>query len=61
MFAVDIKIGSIVKLKKAHPCGSNEWKVIRTGIDFKLKCLGCEHIVMIDRKKLEKRIKKILE
>jgi hypothetical protein len=56
---MDIKIGSIVKLKKPHPCGSYEWEVLRTGIDFRLKCLKCGHLVMIPRKKLEKNIKEI--
>ena len=57
---MDLKVGNVVKLKKEHPCGSNEWEIIRTGIDFKLKCLGCNHVIMIDRKKIEKSIKKII-
>lgn len=56
---MDIKIGDIVTLKKPHPCGSYEWEVLRTGIDFRLKCKGCEHLVMVPRTKLEKNIKKI--
>jgi len=56
---LDIKIDDVVLLKKQHPCGSNEWEVLRTGIDFRIKCLGCGHQVMIPRKKLEKNIKKI--
>lgn len=50
----------IVVLKKKHPCGSFEWKVIRTGADVKLQCLGCDRIVMIDRPTLQKRIKRVL-
>ncbi|MDA3845368.1 MAG: DUF951 domain-containing protein [Vallitaleaceae bacterium] len=57
---MDIKLGDIVKLKKQHPCGAYEWEVLRTGIDFRLKCTGCDHIVMIPRKKLEKNVKIII-
>lgn len=56
---LDIKIDDVVHLKKQHPCGSHEWEVLRTGIDFRIKCIGCGHQVMIPRKKLEKNIKKI--
>lgn len=56
---MEIKVGDIVKLKKSHPCGSYEWKVLRVGMDFRLKCLGCDHLVMIPRNKLEKNIKEI--
>lgn len=56
---MDIKVGDILKLKKQHPCGSNEWEVLRTGIDFRLKCCGCSHLIMIPRKKVEKSIKEI--
>ena len=47
---MDIKQGDILKLKKLHPCGSDRWKVLRIGMDFKLKCLGCGHMVMLPRK-----------
>ncbi len=56
---MDIKVGDIVTLKKPHPCGSYDWEVLRTGIDFRLRCLGCNHLIMIPRTKLEKRIKKV--
>lgn len=56
---MDIQIGNIVKLKKQHPCGSYEWEVLRIGADFRLKCLGCEHQIMIPRKTVEKSIKEI--
>lgn len=58
---MDIKVGQVLKLKKKHPCGSQEWEVLRTGIDFRLKCEGCGHMVMIPRVKLEKNIKEIKE
>ena len=56
---MDIQIGDILELKKTHPCGSREWKVLRVGMDFKLKCLGCGHEVMTPRNKAEKFIKKV--
>ncbi len=56
---MEIKPGHILIMKKLHPCGSNRWKVLRIGMDFKLKCLGCGHMVMLPRKKAEKSIKSI--
>ena len=56
---MDIKQGDILKLKKLHPCGSDRWKVLRIGMDSKLKCLGCGHMVMLPRKKAEKSVKSI--
>ncbi|MFI3236524.1 MAG: DUF951 domain-containing protein [Lachnospiraceae bacterium] len=56
---MEIKVGQVLKLKKQHPCGSKEWKVLRVGADFKIECLGCGHVVMIPRITLEKNIKSI--
>ncbi|MBQ8230712.1 MAG: DUF951 domain-containing protein, partial [Lachnospiraceae bacterium] len=58
---MDIQVGDVLKLKKAHPCGSREWEVLRVGADFRLKCLGCEHQIMIARRLLEKNVKEISE
>ena len=58
---MDIKVGDIVRLKKKHPCGSSEWEVLRIGADFRLKCMGCEHQIMIARKLVEKNVKEIRE
>ena len=57
---LEYKLGSIVMMKKGHPCGSNEWKVIRVGADIKLQCLNCGRIVMIPRVEFNKKIKKVL-
>lgn len=57
---MDIRVGSIVKLKKQHPCGSYEWDVLRVGADFRLRCRGCGHQIMISRKLVEKNLKGIL-
>nr|WP_283245827.1 DUF951 domain-containing protein [Ligaoa zhengdingensis] len=57
--AVDVQVGDILQMKKEHPCGSNRFLVLRSGMDFKLRCEGCGHEVMIARSKAEKHIKKI--
>lgn len=56
---MDIQVGDILKLKKQHPCGSQEWQVLRIGADFRLKCEGCGHQIMIARKQVEKNIRDI--
>lgn len=56
---MDYQVGDIVKLKKPHPCGSYEWEILRVGADFRLKCVGCAHQVMIPRKRIEKNAKSI--
>ena len=56
---MDIRVGDILTMKKQHPCGCNQWKVLRTGMDFRLKCLGCGHEVMGARGKFEKNIKAV--
>jgi len=57
---MDINVGDIVKLKKPHPCGSCDWDVLRAGADFRIKCRGCGHQVMISRRLLEKSVKEVL-
>ena len=57
---MDIRIGDTLEMKKNHPCGSNTFKVIRSGMDFKLECTGCGHVVMVPRLKAEKNIKKVI-
>ncbi len=52
-------MGDIVKLKKKHPCGSAEWEVLRVGADFRLKCCGCGHQVMMARRLVEKSVRGI--
>ena len=50
----DYQVGDIVKLKKPHPCGSSEWEILRVGADFRLKCTGCGHQIMVARRMVEK-------
>ena len=56
---MDIQVGNILRLKKQHPCGSREREVLRTGADFRLKCMGCGHQIMIARRVLEKSVREI--
>ena len=56
----EIKVGDRLEMKKAHPCGSIEWEVLRIGMDFRLKCSGCGRMIMLARGDVMKRIKKII-
>ena len=53
-------LGDIVEMKKQHPCGSNQFEIIRVGADIKIKCTGCGRIIMIARGKFTKEAKKIV-
>ena len=55
---MEYNIGDIVKTKKQHPCGSDIWQRTRIGVDFKLKCQGCGHVVVVERQKALKMITK---
>ena len=57
---MDVRIGDILEMKKQHPCGEKRFLVLRSGMDFKLKCLCCGREVMVPRAKAEKNIKKIV-
>ncbi len=56
---MDVRVGDILEMKKQHPCGSKQWLVLRVGMDFRLRCRGCGHELMLPRVKAEKAIKKI--
>ena len=56
---IDYKIGDIVRTRKVHPCGSKLWEITRVGVDFKLKCLGCGHVIIVERQKALKMITKL--
>lgn len=56
---MDLNVGEIIRLKKSHPCGNSEWEILRTGMDFRLRCMGCGHQIMIPRKQVEKSIKQV--
>ncbi|MCI5952267.1 MAG: DUF951 domain-containing protein [Anaerostipes sp.] len=58
---MDLHVGDIIKMKKQHPCGTNEWKILRTGIDFRLECMGCGRQVMVTRKLVEKNFRGMIK
>ena len=53
------EIGDVIRMKKPHPCGSHEWEILRVGADFRLKCIGCGHQIMVPRRLVEKNTKEI--
>ena len=57
---MDVRVGDVLVMKKNHPCGNNEFEVLRTGMDFRLRCCGCAHEVMVPRRKAEKNTRKII-
>ena len=57
---MDYKLGSKVTMKKVHPCGTNEFEVVRVGADIKIKCINCGRVVMMPRIEFNKKIKKVI-
>lgn len=57
---MDIRVGDVITMKKKHPCGCDRFTVLRIGADFRIKCLGCDREVMLERVKVEKNIRKLL-
>lgn len=57
---IDIKVNDILLMKKEHPCGEKRWKVLRTGADLRLRCMGCDHEIMLPRFKIEKNIRQVI-
>lgn len=56
---MDIRLNDILTMKKPHPCGSKQWQVLRVGADFRLRCLGCGHEVMLPRSKAEHNLRAV--
>lgn len=56
---MDVRVGDVLTMKKPHPCGSKEFLVLRSGMDFRIRCVGCGREVMVPRPKCEKNIKAI--
>ena len=56
---MDVRVGDLLEMKKAHPCGEKRFLVLRAGIDFRIRCLGCGREVLVPRSKIERNIKKI--
>lgn len=60
MVPVVLHLGDIIRMRKPHPCGSDLWEILRVGADFRIKCQGCGHSVMMPRPKVERGIKEIV-
>jgi hypothetical protein len=56
----EFKLDDIVIMKKPHACGENKWKVTRVGVDVKIKCVGCNHEIMMDRLEFMKKLKGVI-
>jgi len=57
---IEINLGDVVRLRKAHPCGSYEWEVVRAGADIGIKCLKCQRRVLLERGVFERRVKEFV-
>lgn len=58
---MEYNLNNIVIMKKVHPCGSNEFEVIRLGADIKIKCVKCGRVIMLPRIEFNKKIKKVVK
>ncbi|HEU4962873.1 MAG TPA: DUF951 domain-containing protein [Bacilli bacterium] len=56
----EFQLGDVVQMKKGHPCGANEWEVIRLGMDIRMKCVGCGRSVLLPRRDFERNLRKVL-
>jgi hypothetical protein len=60
MEAKEFGLGDVVQMKKGHPCGANEWEIIRLGMDIRMKCVGCGRSVLLPRRDFERNMRKVL-
>lgn len=58
---LDFEVGDKITMKKPHPCGSKEWEILRVGIDFRIRCCGCDHQLLVPRKLVEKNAKSLIK
>jgi|LGVE01.1.fsa_nt_gb hypothetical protein len=56
---LNLLVGDVITTKKNHPCGSYDFEIMRAGMDFRIKCKGCDKQIWIERRNLEKRVKKV--
>jgi hypothetical protein len=57
---MEIRLGDVVRLKKKHPCGNDEWQVVRVGADIRIRCLKCQRYVLLERPVFERRVKALV-
>lgn len=60
MQILKISVGDVLEMKKPHPCGTKNFKVMRVGSDVRIICEGCGRDMTLDRIKLEKSVKQII-
>jgi len=58
---IEFRVGDRLNLARAHPCGAREWTVVRVGADIGIVCAGCGHRVLVDRRRLETRLRGFIE
>lgn len=56
---LDLRVGDVLKLKKQHPCGQNAWQVYRVGADIGLRCAGCQRMLMLPRRDVERQVRRV--
>ena len=59
--SLEYKLGSIVEMKKQHPCGTNRWEITRVGTDIKIMCIACNRTIMLPRVDFNKKVKKVIQ
>jgi len=57
---MDIELGDVVRLRKKHPCGGDEWQVVKLGVDIRVKCLKCQRQILLERVTFERRVKALI-
>jgi hypothetical protein len=57
---MDIQVNDVVRLRKKHPCGGDEWQVVRAGADIRIRCLKCQRFVLLEREIFERRMKALV-
>jgi hypothetical protein len=57
---IKYQVGDVVKMRKGHPCGGDQWEIMRTGVDFRIKCTTCGRVLMLPREKFLKNVKSLI-
>lgn len=61
MIDAKFSVGDVVETKKQHPCGSSKWTILRVGADYKLKCMGCGRVIMLEYPDFIRKVKRIVK
>lgn len=60
LMPLKLYLGDVVQMRKSHPCGSDQWEVLRTGMDIRIRCMGCGHVVLMPRRRFERAFKRFV-